>query len=385
MPNKLPLDEHAWNIEKPHPLEQRFPRRRFLAGVVLAAMTAGCVSTSQTHTATGTRATMPGAAPPPAPSFQRDALQPIHAGNVQRVKSLATLDLENQGALAVAWAPPGNILAVGGTLNTVQLWDMTTLKQQMVLQGHGDQVNRVHWSPDGRLLATASSDGTVQLWDGQQYTSRAVLQGSSPGNPALSIAWSPESKQLAAGYGDGTVEVWNVETRKGQIFLGQQAANIRTKAVWGIAWSPDGRWIISPQYDGIIHVWEAESGKLARTLQSDDLPNDVRWSPDGQTLASSSDKGTVQLWQPGTFKNIATLTGNGGNGWVYPLTWSPDNRLLVGGYETGQVQLWDVSTRKILNTWTDHTRQVWDLAWSPDGRLIASASKDGTVRLWGTR
>lgn len=140
----------------------------------------------------------------------------------------------------------------------------------------------------------------------------------------------------------------------------------------------------SPQYDGILHVWEAESGKLLRTLQSDDLPNDVQWRYDGPLLASSSDKGTVQLWQSGTFKNSATLTGDQASGWVYPLAWSPDGHLLVGGYETGQIQLWDVNTQHVLNTWQDHAAQVWDMAWSSDGHLIASASKDGTVRLWGT-
>lgn len=381
MPYTQPLHKHTHTIETAHPLEQRFSRRRFLECLVLVVITAGCASTPQPNTVSGPRATASNVSSP-TPSFQRAALQPIRADNVQRVKSLATLDVGGQLALAVAWSPSGNMLAVGGTSGAVQLWDIATLKNKMVLQGHSDQVNRIHWSPDGRLLATASSDGTVRLWDGQRYTLWAVLQGSAD-KPALSISWSPDSKRLAVGYGEGSVEVWNVDTRQGQILLGPQSANIRTKAVWGIAWSPDGRWIISPQYDGIIHVWEAGSGKLVRTLPPDDLPNDVRWSPDGHTLASSSDKGTVQLWQPGTFKNTATLADNGGNGWVYPLAWSPDNRLLVGGYATGQVLIWDVDTKKALNAWTDHTRQVWDVAWSPDERLIASASKDGTVRLWG--
>src|SRR6266702_2958786 len=310
------------------------PRRGFLAYTLLSIITAGCAPASQ--------APVPTRTPVTTSSLQRGALEPIRADNARRVKSLTTLEPGSSWALAVAW------------------------------------------SPDGRLIASASSDGTVRLSDGQRYTSEAVLQGPIEGTAALSIAWSPDSKRLVAGYGDGAVEVWDVASLKGHIFLGQQAPDERTKAVWGIAWSPDSRWIISPQYDGILHVWEVESGKLVQTLHSDDLPNDAQWRPDGQLLASSSDKGTVQLWQPGTFKNIATLTGGGASGWVYPLAWSPDGQLLVGGYEMGQVQLWDVCTKHVLNSWQDHTAQVWDVAWSSDGRLIASASKDGTVRLWGT-
>ncbi len=383
MSNIPPFDECETYTETPHLLEQRLSRRGFLAYTILSIITAGCTPAWQAPAATRTPVTTPPLQPTTS-SLQRGTLEPIRADNARRVKSLATLDPGSSWALAVAWAPSSNILAVGSTLNTVQLWDIHTRKKQTALQGHHDQVNRIAWSPDGRFIASASTDGTVRLWDGQRYTSEAVLQGPIEGTAALSIAWSPDSKRLVAGYGDGAVEVWDVASLKGHIFLGQQAPDERTKAVWGIAWSPDSRWIISPQYDGILHVWEVESGKLVQTLHSDDLPNDAQWRPDGQLLASSSDKGTVQLWQPGTFKNIATLTGGGASGWVYPLAWSPDGQLLVGGYEMGQVQLWDVGTKHVLNTWQDHTAQVWDVAWSSDGRLIASASKDGSVRLWGT-
>ncbi len=325
MSNIPPFDECETYTETPHLLEQRLSRRGFLAYTILSIITAGCTPAWQAPAATRTPVTTPPLQPTTS-SLQRGTLEPIRADNARRVKSLATLDPGSSWALAVAWAPSSNILAVGSTLNTVQLWDIHTRKKQTALQGHHDQVNRIAWSPDGRFIASASSDGTVRLSDGQRYTSEAVLQGPIEGTAALSIAWSPDSKRLVAGYGDGAVEVWDVASLKGHIFLGQQAPDERTKAVWGIAWSPDSRWIISPQYDG----------------------------------------------------------GGGASGWVYPLAWSPDGQLLVGGYEMGQVQLWDVGTKHVLNTWQDHTAQVWDVAWSSDGRLIASASKDGSVRLWGT-
>ena len=379
MSNILSLRGHDKNIEKLLLLEQHISRRRFLAFTVVGLGLAGCAPGSFTRATTGKRVTTPTLSSP-----QRRTLQPIRVDNATRVRSLFTLDSESGASLAVAWAPSGGLLAVGGADSTIQLWNVSTLKKQAPLHGHTAQVNRINWSPDGRLLATASSDGTVRLWDGQQYTPQAILQGTGEGNSALSIAWSPDSKRLVAGYGNGAVEIWDVTTHKGQTLLGQQATDLRTKAVWGIAWSPDGKWIISPQYDGILHVWEAESRKLLRILSSDDLPNDVLWTHDGRILASSSDKGTVQLWRSGVFNNIATLKSTSDNGWVYPLAWSLDGGLLAGGYETGLVQIWDVGTGKVLNAQLSHIGQVWDLAWSPGGMLIASASKDGTVRLWGT-
>ncbi|MDQ2904792.1 MAG: WD40 repeat domain-containing protein [Chloroflexota bacterium] len=369
------MNKHTLSSEQIPP-RPNLSRRQCLAFIASGLLAAGCAPASQVPANTGQHASTP-----TVTALQRGALQPIHVRNAGHIKSLTTLTPEG---VAVAWSPTGSVLAIGSAENAIQVWDVATLKQLRTLQGHSDRVNRIRWSPDGRLLASASDDGTVRLWDGQRDIPRAVLQGPFASNTVLSVAWSPDSRRLVAGYGNGAVEIWDAATNTGHALLGQQATDLRTKAVWGIAWSPDGKWIISPQYDGILHVWKTESGGLSRTLHADDLPNDVQWRPDGRTFASSSDKGTVQLWEPATFSNRTTLTISGNNGWVYPLAWSPDGRLLAGGYQTGLIQIWDAGTGTGIHTWQGHTDRVWDLAWSPDGRLIASASKDETVRLWGT-
>lgn len=185
MPNMPPFDEVAKDSRTPHFLAQRLSRRGFLAGTLLSIIGTGCASiTTKT--------------PVPTPSLllttsslQRGTQEPIRSDNARRVKSLATLDVGGDRALAVAWSPSSTMLAVGSSLDTIQIWDRQTLKQQAALQGHHDQVNRITWSPDGGVIASASSDGTVRLWDGQTYTAEVVLQGLTGETAALSIAWSP--------------------------------------------------------------------------------------------------------------------------------------------------------------------------------------------------
>jgi WD40 repeat protein len=358
-------------------LGKALSRRRFLVLTAVSLIATTCQSAPQSRPS----GPVTRASPMTLPTGR---LQAITLDNARRLTSLATLKINGQ-ALAVGWAKGGTILGVGNTASEIEVWDVSTLKQVAVLKGHTDQVNRVRWSPDGSLFASASSDGTVRIWENRQRTPLLTFQRPTHtmDNPALCVAWAPDGKRVVAGYGNGAVEIWDLQTRQGRLLEGQQANDIRTKAVWGVAWAPDGRRIISPRYDGIIHVWNADSGTHLTMLHSDDLPNDVAWSPDGQLLASSSDKGTVQVWEPRTFKNILTLQGRGYVGWVYPIAWSPDERLLAGGSEQGSVEVWEVSSGQELTALQGHAFKVWDTAWAPDGKLIASAGKDGTVHLWG--
>jgi WD40 repeat protein len=152
-----------------------------------------------------------------------------------------------------------------------------------------------------------------------------------------------------------------------------------------VAWSPSSTILAVGSTLKTVQLWERQTLKKQTALQGHhDQVNRMAWSPDGRLIASASSDGTVRLWDGQRYTSEAVLQGPSEGTAALSLAWSPDGHLLVGGYEMGQVQLWDVGTKHMLNTWQDHTAQVWDVAWSSDGRLIASASKDGTVRLWGT-
>jgi WD40 repeat protein len=332
------LDEDRRGSSERHAPGKALSRRRFLMLTAVGLIATTCQSAPQSRPS----GPVTKASPTTLPAGR---LQAVTLDNARRLTSLATLKIKGQ-ALAVGWAKGGTILGVGNSASEIEVWDTSTLKQVAVLKGHTDQVNRVRWSPDGSLVASASSDGTVRIWENWQRTTLLTFQGppSNLDNPALCVAWAPDGRRVVAGYGNGAVSIWDLGTQQGRLLEGQQANDIRTKAVWGVAWSPDGR-----------------------------------------LLASSSDKGTVQVWEPRTFKNIQTLQGRGYVGWVYPIAWAPDGRLLVGGSEQGIVEVWEVSSGQELTALQGHAFKVWDTAWAQDGKLIASAGKDGTVHLWGVR
>jgi WD40 repeat protein len=56
------------------------------------------------------------------------------------------------------------LVAFGGDDRTVQMWDLSTGRQQFALAGHTGRVLSVARSPDGRWLASAGFDGIIKLW-----------------------------------------------------------------------------------------------------------------------------------------------------------------------------------------------------------------------------
>src|SRR5579871_5292441 len=65
---------------------------------------------------------------------------------------------------ALAYNPPGSLLAVVCKDHSVRLWDTSTHLPVGPPLLHAAEVLAVHFAPDGRELVTASAAGEVRRW-----------------------------------------------------------------------------------------------------------------------------------------------------------------------------------------------------------------------------
>ena len=117
---------------------------------------------------------------------------------------------------AIAFSPDGDLIAGGGVLQELRLWDATTYETRMVIclpQGCG-RAEALTFSPCGRYLVSGASwHGTdkvsIRLWD--VATGENIATFWSHPTDIQSLAFSPDSTLLASASYDGTILLWDMK------------------------------------------------------------------------------------------------------------------------------------------------------------------------------
>ena len=278
-------------------------------------------------------------------------------------------------ALAVAYSPDGNLLAVGCGDGVIRLWDSATGKLLGQLTGHRDASAAVAFSPDGTKLASASYDKTVRIWDVSSRKESAVLTGHT--NAVLAVAFLPEGDKLVSGGADRLLKTWDLAAGKETGSYGQHQGAIR-----GLAVSPDGKLVASAGSDRRILLWDTKGWTVAATLRKHTgAVRSVAFSPDGQVLASGSEDKTAILWDVPKREVRHILEGHDET--VTAVAFSPRGELLATGSTDKTLRLWQSATGgELANLEEGHTDALQGVAFAPSGRQIATASADKTVGLW---
>ena len=262
----------------------------------------------------------------------------------------------------VCFQPNGDLLASGGSDQTVRLWDTNTQKSIRVLTGHTDRVTVLCFHPDGNLFASGSGDHTIRLWGIVQSSTLAtttpidgddclhILCGHT--DWILTICFSPDGRYLVSGAADGTIRLWHVET-------GQCIKTLKEQVGWmgSLCFSPDYRTLVCGCFDHTIRLWDVNETALSALKASPTLDSVPYLSEKSETLRGHT--------------NI-----------VLAVCYSPHGGILASSSVDQTIRLWDMETAECVHILRGHAGAIWSVNFSPDGNVLASGSVDETIRFW---
>jgi WD40 repeat protein len=157
---------------------------------------------------------------------------------------------EDQGAIhAVAVSADGRVGIVGGSDGLVQLYDLTSRREQGRLVGSKDDVLSVALTRDASQAVTAGADKLIRIWDSQ--TAKVIRTLSGHQGRVTSLSLSPDGRRIVTGSDDKTVRVWDVKTGKELWRL-----TGHSDAVTSVAFAPEGRQVWSAGADKTVRLWE---------------------------------------------------------------------------------------------------------------------------------
>ncbi|KOP24386.1 hypothetical protein AMR41_21075 [Hapalosiphon sp. MRB220] len=298
----------------------------------------------------------------------------VHLWDVSTGKEILTLEGHHTGVWSVAFSPTEKILATGSYDRTIKVWDLHSGKCLKTLTENDSWLRSVTFSPDGKILASGSTHKIVRLWDVHTGECLRTLTGHT--KTVLSVSFSPDNQILASGSSDQTIRLWNVNTGECLKILHAHNHNVES-----VAFSPNNQILATGSADQTIRLWNVNTGECLKILHAHDVwINSVAFSPDSQTLASGGGDQMVKLWNIQTGECLKTLLGHTSS--VWSVAFSSDGKTLVSASRDQTFRFWDVNTGECLRIFQGYNNSVRSIAFSPDGRSLISGGHDQVVKIW---
>ncbi|KAK2015245.1 ribosome assembly protein 4 [Colletotrichum eremochloae] len=208
--------------------------------------------------------------------------------------------LQWHGIRPYSFSPDGQLLAIKGVRNRVEI--VTSAKGQgySVLRSHTDEVTHAEFTADGTGLVTMSRDGTLRVSSVESGRNVAKIEIEHWRNP-LQLAVSPTG--VIASIWGRTVTIWDYQTGAMDSYNLEVA---RGSEGVPLAISPDLRWVAYRSDDG-ADVTDLATGKVVYSARLESgFAVSAAFSGNGKYLVvgrcmnghhARTDSGILNMWE----------------------------------------------------------------------------------------
>ncbi len=274
------------------------------------------------------------------------------------------------GAIKVSFSPSGQILASGGFMGEIKLWQVPSGKLMAILKSHIKPIRGLVWI-DEETLVSAAKNGELVKWNIKNKRALIKIKSQS----LTSLAYSAKSKLLYSGHKSGDLLVWeslNLENLRAKNF-GSKIFSIGLDSNSGdLAISTKQRKIFVLDKD--LNLKQELSSNKAKIFE-------LRFSPTGNKLAGSS-WFKIYFWDIETKNLSIKSTEHLGAIISFDFHPSKDEIISLGRHTDANIRLMATKTGIVKRRLAAHEYCGWNIRFSPSGRYVASASEDESVRLY---
>ena len=262
--------------------------------------------------------------------------------NNSEIQQMNVLEENESYVSSVSWSNRANVLAVGSSTNTIQIWDTEKGQSIRTLHGHDQRVSSMNWN--GCLLSSGSRDSTILNHD-LRMSNHVINRYIHHSSEVCGLKWSHDGSQLASGANDNTLMIWDLSYTTPRFVFREHTA-----AVKALAWCPWQKNLLASgggTNDKTIKFWNTDSGTLAQSLNANTQVCSLLWNPNEKEILSSHG-----------FSNA-----------------NEDN-------SKSYIRLWKYPTMNVIGELKGHEDRVLHLALSPDGETVVSAGADERLCFW---
>jgi WD40 repeat protein/SpoVK/Ycf46/Vps4 family AAA+-type ATPase len=298
----------------------------------------------------------------------------IQLFNIEKNQILGILQGHTAPIKSISFSKYEDVIVSGGDDQSIKIWDYSKKETIRSINGYGNAMRSIAFSTNGKNLISGSEDSIIRLWNIETENNVLIKEFKGHSGTIQSVAFGLNDDILVSGGNDAKVRLWNINT--GEYFILYEHAHW----IWSVAFSYNNSFIASGSRDHNIILFNRHEHTTTILKGHTDEVHSVAFSPNDKILVSGSDDHTIRLWDTISCKQIAFLGKH--DDCVRSVAFSPDGDFVVSGSDDKTIKLWDINSKTLIATFEGHSDRVRRVIFNQSGDLLYSSSDDKTIKEW---